>query len=62
MKENHAFNELKQNLMTKLLLILLDFNKPFEVHFNACGDSIEVFLSQEGRPIAYESHRLHPQE
>ena len=61
-KEQSAFNELKAKLMTQPLLVLLDLKKPFEVHCDACGDSIGVVLSQEGHPIAYESRRLHEQE
>ena len=48
--------------MTQPLLVLPDLKKPFEVHCDACGDSIGVVLSQEGHPIAYESRRLHEQE
>ncbi|MCO5583560.1 hypothetical protein L7F22_037471 [Adiantum nelumboides] len=61
-KENTAFMQLKAKLMTQPLLVLPDLKKPFEVHCNACGDSIGAVLSQEGHPIAYESHRLNSQE
>ena len=61
-KEQSAFNELKAKLMTQPLLVLPDLKKPFEVHCDACGDSIGAVLSQEGHPIAYESRRLHEQE
>ena len=42
--------------------MLPDLKKPFAVHCDACGDSIGVVLSQEGHPIADESHFLHEQE
>ncbi|MCO5568928.1 hypothetical protein L7F22_022631 [Adiantum nelumboides] len=61
-KENTAFMQLKAKLMTQPLLVLPDLKKPFEVHCDACGDSIGAVLSQEGHPIAYESRRLNPQE
>ena len=48
--------------MTKLLLIIHDLMKPFEVQCDACGESLGVILFQEGHPIAYESRRLNPQE
>ena len=61
-KENDAFNELKKRLMSGPLLVLPDLSKTFEVHCDAFGDSFGSVLSQEGHPIAYESHRLQPQE
>ena len=51
-KEQEAFFELKARLMTQPLLGLLDLKKPFEVHCNACRDSIGAILSQEGHDIA----------
>ncbi|MCO5583735.1 hypothetical protein L7F22_037649 [Adiantum nelumboides] len=61
-KENTAFMQLKAKLMTQPLLVLPDLKKLFEVHCDACGDSIGAVLSQEGHPIAYESRRLNSQE
>ena len=61
-RENEAFNELKQRLMSGPLLVLPDLKKTFEVHCDASGDSLGAVLSQEGHPIAYESRRLQPQE
>ena len=61
-KENDAFNELKKRLMFAPLLILLDLTKTFEFHCDASSDSLGAVLSQEGHPIAYESHCLQPQE
>ena len=44
--------------MTRPLLVLLDLSKTFEVHCDACGNSLGTILSQEGHFIAYENHRL----
>ena len=62
LREQSAFIELKAKLMSQPLLVLPDLKKPFEVHCDACGDSIGAVLSQEGHPVAYESRRLHEQE
>ena len=48
--------------MSQPLLVLPDLKKTFEVHCDACGESLGAVLSQEGHPIAYKSRRLHPQE
>ena len=61
-KEQKAFTKLKARLMTQPLLGLLDLKKTFEVHCNACKDSIGAVLSQEGHPISYESHHLNAHE
>ena len=61
-KENQAFNDLKERLMSQPLLVLPDLKKPFEVYCDASGESIGAVLTQEGHPVAYESRRLHDQE
>ena len=48
--------------MTQLLLGFLNLKKPFEVHCNACKDSIGAILSHEGQPIAFESCCLNARE
>ena len=52
-KEERAFKTLESKLLSVSLL-----SKPFEVHCDACGDSLEAFLLQDGHLIAYESQRL----
>ena len=42
--------------------MLPDLKKTFEVHCDTSSDSLGVVLSQEGHPIAYESHQLKPQK
>ena len=61
-KEENAFQTLKFKLMTQPLLKLPDLSKAFEVHCDACGDSLGAVLLQEGHPIAYESRRINDQE
>ena len=48
--------------MSESLLKFLDLSKPFEVNYDARGDSLGAILLQDGHPIAYESQRLNDQE
>ncbi|MCO5571372.1 hypothetical protein L7F22_025110 [Adiantum nelumboides] len=61
-KEEKAFKTLKSKLVSESLLKLPDLSKPFEVHCDACGDSLGAVLLQNGHPIAYESRRFNDQE
>ncbi|MCO5596258.1 hypothetical protein L7F22_050318 [Adiantum nelumboides] len=61
-KEEKAFKTLKSKLVSESLLKLPDLSKPFEVHCDACGDSLGAVLLQDGHPIAYESRRFNDQE
>lgn len=40
------------------MLALLDFNNVFQVDCDASGTTIQAFLSQEGRAVAYYSEKL----
>ena len=57
-----AFNLLKEALMSDPILALPDFAKPFLVTSDASGQAIGGVLTQEGRPIAYESRKLRTHE
>jgi hypothetical protein len=48
--------------MLALVLGLLDFEKPFEVHTDASNRSIKGVLVQEGHWIAFESQKLNDDE
>ena len=52
------FQLLKKKVTKEPILVLLDFNKPFQVKCDASGEDIGVVLSQEDRPIAYFSEKL----
>ena len=57
-KEERESQTLKGKLLSESLLNLHDLSKPFEVHCDACGDSLGAVLLQDGHPITYESWRL----
>ncbi|MCO5554563.1 hypothetical protein L7F22_008093 [Adiantum nelumboides] len=45
----------RKKLMIDSSLKLLDLQRPFEVHCDACGSSLGVVLQHDGQVIAYES-------
>ena len=49
---------MKRKITEKPILILLDFNKPFQVKCDASREDVGVVLSQEDRPVAYFSENL----
>ena len=52
------FQLLKRKIIEKPILILPDFNKPFQVKCDASGEAIGGVLSQEDRRVAYFSEKL----
>jgi hypothetical protein len=55
---NEAFETLKGILVKAPELKLPDFDKDFEVHFDASDFAIGGVLVQDGRPVAFESKKL----
>ena len=55
-KAERKFQMLKKKVTKETILVLSDFNKPFQVKCDASGESIVV--SQEDRPVAYFSEKL----
>jgi len=53
-----AFNQIKQALMSPLMLRLPDFTQPFIVESDACGVGIGAILIQEDRLIAFYGEAL----
>jgi len=55
---DEAFETLKGILVKAPVLKLPDFDKDFEIHFNASDFAIGGVLVQEGRPVTFESKKL----
>jgi hypothetical protein len=55
---DEAFETLKGILVKAPVLKLLDFDKNFEIHFDAFDFAIGGVLVQEGRSVAFESKKL----
>jgi hypothetical protein len=53
-----SFNLLKRKITEQPNLVLLDFQKTFQVKCDANGYAIGAVLSQEDRPVAYFSEKL----
>ena len=53
-----SFNFLKQKVTKHHILALPNFNKVFQVDYDASGTTIGAILSQEGRLVAYFSEKF----
>lgn len=61
-RQQHAFEQLKQAMVSAPVLALPDPSLPYTVKCDASGYAIGAELSQNGKPIAYLSHKLTPAE
>ncbi len=52
---NEAFENLKGILVKAHVLNLLDFDKDFEIHFDAFDFMIRGVLVQDGKPVAFKT-------
>lgn len=53
-----AFEVIKTKLTTAPILVLHDFDQPFERHCDSSKLGIGTVLSQQGRPVAYYSENM----
>lgn len=54
----NAFALIKQRLTTAPIMVLPDFDSPFELHCNASKLGIGAVLSQNERPVVFYSEKL----
>jgi hypothetical protein len=57
-----SFNLLKGKITEQPVLVLLDFQKTFQVKCDASGFAIKAVLSQEDKPIAYFNEKLNEEK
>ena len=57
-----AFEQVKYALTHAPTLVIADPTKPYEVIADASGECLGAILLQDGRPVAFESHRMNPAE
>ena len=53
-----AFELIQHKLTSSPLLVLPDFDLPFELHCDASKLGVGAVLSQKGRPVAYYSEKM----
>lgn len=53
-----AFEVIKTKLTMAHILVLHDFDQPFELHCDSSKLGIGTVLSQQGRPVAYYSEKM----
>jgi hypothetical protein len=61
-KAEKRFNLLKWKITEQPVFVLSDFQKTFQVKFDASGFAIGVVLSQEDRSVAYFSEKLNEEK
>jgi hypothetical protein len=54
----HSFDELKRLLAKQMVLAYPDFAIPFEIYMDASNKQIGSVIQQNGRPLAFYSHKL----
>jgi hypothetical protein len=59
---NETFETLKGILVKAHVLKLPDFDKDFEIQFDACNFAIGGVLMQDGRLVAFENKKLNEME
>ena len=59
-KQQEISDGIKQIVLITTFLKIIDPKKRFELHTNASGIAVEAIISQEKRPIVFQSKKLSP--
>ncbi len=60
--ERAAFEDMKRIIAKETLLAYPDFSKPFVIHTDASHTQLGAVISQDGKPIAFYSRKLKPEQ
>ena len=60
--ERQAFETIKRVIARETLLAYPDFNKQFVIHTDASHTQLGAVISQDGKPIAFYSRKLKPEQ
>ena len=61
-EEQEAFNQMKKVISKETLLAYPDFNEEFVIHTDASHTQLGAVISQKGKPIAFYSRKLKPEQ
>jgi hypothetical protein len=53
---------LKKRLLTALILVMPDMEKPFSIYCDVSGQGLRCVLMQDGHMVAYASQQLRKHE
>ena len=61
-EQQKAFDTMKKIISREALLAYPDFNEEFEIHTDASHTQLGAVISQKGKPIAFYSRKLKPEQ
>jgi hypothetical protein len=61
-EEQKAFDQMKKVISREVLLAYPDFNQKFVIHTDASHYQLGAVISQNGKPIAFYSRKLKPEQ
>ena len=61
-KERQSFNDMKRVISAETLLAYPNFNEEFVIHTDASHYQLGAVISQKGKPIAFYSRKLKPEQ